>query len=86
MKTLLYLSRSFVEFGPFTQAELLDFHQRGLLNDLDYLRVENTDEWVHLQDWVAGAQAVKPAKKAAAPKPEAPAKKAAKKAAVKKAK
>ena len=39
-----------------------------------------------LQVRVAGAQAVKPAKKAAAPKPEAPAKKAAKKAAAKKAK
>jgi hypothetical protein len=86
---MFYLSRAFVEFGPFPSAELISFHQRGLLKDTDYVRSEGSDEWLHVNDWVAKTPTVKTAapKKAAAPKPKAaPAAPVAKKAAVKKAK
>jgi len=71
---MYYLSRAFVEFGPFPSAELISFHQRGLLKDTDYVRSESSDEWHHVNDWVAKVPAVKvPAapKKVAAPKPKA---------------
>jgi hypothetical protein len=50
---MLYLSRAFVEFGPFPSSELLSFQQRGILKDTDYVRVEGSDEWLHVDDWVA---------------------------------
>lgn len=100
MKDALYLSRSFVEFGPFPTAEMFSFYNRGLLADSDYVRGASSDDWVHVNDWVASLpadeppapkaeKAVSPTPKAAAPakKAAAPAKKApAKKAATKKAK
>jgi len=92
---LFYLSRAFVEFGPFTSAELISFHKRGLLKDTDYVRSESSDEWLHVNDWASQAPAAKaPAlpKKAAVTKPKAalsepaPVAPAAKKAAAKKTK
>ena len=50
---MLYLSRAFVEFGPFPSSELLSFQQRGILKDTDYVRVEGSDEWLHVDDWIA---------------------------------
>ncbi len=93
-----YLSRSFVEFGPFPAAEILSFYQRGLLKNTDYVRAESKSTWTHVNDWAASqtpvkaAPAVKPtaaAKAPAAKSKPAPAVKAAapaKKAAAKKAK
>lgn len=84
---MLYISRAFVEFGPFPASELLSFHQRGILKETDYVRVEGSDDWLHVDDWAAEA---KPAPVVAAKKPAAKKAKAeappAKKAAVKKAK
>lgn len=84
---MLYLSRAFVEFGPFPSSELLSFHQRGILKETDYVRVEGSDEWLHVEDWAAQK---KPSPAPAAKKPAAKKAKAeappAKKAAVKKAK
>lgn len=81
MKTLLYLSRSFVEFGPFSDQELLGFHQRGLLAETDYVRPETSEAWVPVAEWVISIKPVStPVKKVAAKKKAAtPAKKAAKK-------
>lgn len=92
MSTLLYLSRAFVEFGPFTPAEMQGFYSRGILKDSDYIRLETSDAWLHVSEWAATLPPVKvetpaapPAKKAAAKKTatpaakKAPAKKAAKK-------
>lgn len=90
---MLYLSRAFVEFGPFTSPEMQAFHARGILKDSDYIRPESSDSWVHVNEWAAALPAVEAplptpppakkvaAKKAAAPAPakKAPAKKAAKK-------
>ena len=90
---MLYLSRAFVEFGPFPSAEMISFHQRGLLQDTDYVRAEGSSDWLHVNDWAATATAPvpapkKPAAKKAKPAPPAPPVPApvAKKAAVKKAK
>lgn len=81
MKDLVYLSRAFVEFGPFKKAEILDFQKRGILSSADYLRDEGSDNWLHYQEWltVVPMPAPKLVKKPAAPK-------AAVKAPVKKAK
>lgn len=92
MTSLLYLSRAFVEFGPFTSAEMQGFYSRGILKDSDYIRQESSDTWLHVSEWadalppvVAPASAALPAKKAAAKKAapvatkKVPAKKAAKK-------
>jgi hypothetical protein len=91
-----YLSRSFVEFGPFPADEILSFHQRGLLKNTDYVRAEGKSAWTHVNDWAASQASVKaaapvkvaPVKKAPASKAKPAAKVAApaKKAAVKKAK
>lgn len=85
MKDLVYLSRAFVEFGPFAKKEILDFQKRGILTETDYLRDEGSDSWVHYQEWmtVAPTPAPKPVKKTAekAPAAKAPAAKKSKKAA-----
>jgi GYF domain 2 len=95
---LLYISRLFVEFGPFEANEIQSFIQRGLLSETDYLRSQGQEDWIHISDWTPSSayQPVSkpPAKKAAPPiaatkaaAKKAPAKKAAvKKAAAKKAK
>lgn len=82
MKSLVTLSRAFVEFGPFTKAEVLDFSKRGLLQDTDYLRDEGSDAWLHYAEWVSASKPAPKLKvvKAAAPK-AAPAAKKTKKAA-----
>lgn len=90
----LYISRAYVEFGPFTPDELRDFHARGILQEIDHIRAHGADDWLDLNQWLALGAPVKklPAKKAArkvAPQAtakvakKAPAKKTAKKAAKK---
>jgi hypothetical protein len=75
--TPVYLSRSFVEFGPFAVEEMKDFYSRGLLKEIDHIRLEGTDEWLHVVDWVNSIPAVESAQ----PKPAAKSKPTAKKAA-----
>ncbi|MBL9179409.1 MAG: hypothetical protein JNM65_15200 [Verrucomicrobiaceae bacterium] len=79
MKDLVYLSRAFVEFGPFTRKEILDFHKRGLLADTDYLRDEGSEAWVACAEWLAivPMPAPKLVKKAVVKAPAKKAKKAA---------
>jgi hypothetical protein len=89
-----YLSRAFVEFGPFPAAELLSFFNRGILQDTDYVREEGSSDWLHANDWAASQTAPAPAapvpvakvKKPAAKKAVAAPAPAAKKAPAKKAK
>ena len=80
MKSLVTLSRAFVEFGPFTKAEVLDFSKRGLLQDSDYLRDEGSDTWLPSAEWVTASQPAPKLKvvKATAPKTAATTKKAKK--------
>ncbi|SKB06472.1 hypothetical protein SAMN02745166_04492 [Prosthecobacter debontii] len=88
MTNMLYLSRSFVEIGPFSAEELSSFFVRGVLKDTDYVRAESADEWLHVNDWVASLTPAAPVAEAPAPAAaakKAPAKKAAAKTAAKKA-
>ena len=48
---LLYISRLFVEFGPFEANEIQSFIQRGLLSETDYLRIQGKEDWMHISDW-----------------------------------
>ena len=70
MSKPIFISRNFVEFGPFLASEVLDFHGRGILGELDHVREDGQDEWLFITEWVANG---KPAKAAAKPKAEAPA-------------
>jgi hypothetical protein len=92
MKNSLYLSRSFVEFGPFSVTEMQDFHKRGLLKDSDYVSADAAGAWVHVNEWAASLKGPATAKPAAPPPAKAavkaapaPAKSAAKKVPAKKA-
>ena len=66
MKKHIYLSRSFVEFGPFLIEELLVLHQRGALTEADHVRQEGHHQWTALVEWLEDV-------KAAAPKADSPA-------------
>jgi hypothetical protein len=69
MKDAIYLSRSFVEFGPFTTAEMHDFHKRGILKDSDYISSNTGSEWLHVNEWAAQNKAPAASKPAAAAAP-----------------
>jgi len=75
MTDSLYLSRSFVDFGPFKPAEIEDFIKRGIVVPSDYVRQELTTDWMSISDWqislTAPAPAKTKAKKAAAKKKSA---------------
>lgn len=93
MNSTLHLSRSFVEFGPFTADEMRAFLARGILKSTDYIRVGSSETWIHVDEWAAtapkpaakpvaeakAAPEAKPAARKATAKKAAPAKKAAKK-------
>jgi hypothetical protein len=78
MNTLVTLSRSFVEFGPFTPAEILDFHKRGLLQETDHLLDAGSETWLHYAEWLPKHEKPKKLKLLKTPKTAAPAKKAKK--------
>ncbi len=71
----ILLSRSFVEFGPFTRDELSVFATRGILLDGDFVKENGGEAWLPYNDWLAALTAPPP-KAATAPK-KAPAKKKA---------
>jgi hypothetical protein len=84
MKTLVSISRAYVEFGPFPLEEIHDFHQRGLLQEIDHLRPDSGGDWEPLATWlprileaVKVAPAPAPIPAAAPAAKTAPAKKAA---------
>ncbi len=81
MKTPTFsLSRNYVEFGPFSKAEMTDFAARGLFKDGDHIQITGSEAWLPMEEWLSAQASVSPP----APKPKAPkasAKKAAKKSA-----
>lgn len=87
MSATIYLSRAFVEFGPFAPDEIVAFKKRGLLREIDHIRNHGKDDWIPLATWLASlappfkstiTSAKEPvAKKATAKKASEPAKKAA---------
>ena len=80
MSQLIYLSRNFVEFGPFKPEEIVDFKKRDILLESDYVRTEPGHHWYPIEEWLASSTpAAKPSLDGAtpvAPEPEPPAKKA----------
>ena len=79
MNKTIIISRNFVEFGPFEPKEILDFHKRGILGELDHLREQGKEDWLLIAEWVQqSAKPARPAIKNAAPAAKkAPAKKSA---------
>lgn len=85
MSATIYLSRAFVEFGPFAPDEIVAFKKRGLLREIDHIRNHGKDDWIPLATWLASlappfkstiTSAKEPvAKKATAKKASEPAKK-----------
>lgn len=67
--TPVYLSRAFVEFGPFSVEEMKNFYSRGLLQEIDHIRPHGGEQWFHVMDWINSQPATetKPAAKKAAP-------------------
>ena len=49
----IYLSRAFVEFGPFTEAEVITFYQRGILHISDHVRTSIEPDWLPVSEWAA---------------------------------
>lgn len=68
MTNLIYISRNFTEFGGFTPAEIVDFSQRGIVQDTDYVRVHDTDAWFTAAEWLAQAGAITTEARPAKPK------------------
>ena len=81
MSTPVYISRNFVEFGPFKPEEVVDFHTRGILGELDHVREDGQDDWHFIGQWIEKAPKAAPPKTKPSPVPAA--KKAAAKAATK---
>jgi hypothetical protein len=80
MKTTadVFLSRNFVEFGPFTTDELSGFASRGIVLASDFVKGNGSESWVPSSEWLAslnGPPADTPPEGASQPK--APAKKRA---------
>lgn len=67
----VHISRSFVEFGPFLAEEIIQFDQRGLLREIDHIRLDGEDVWHPVAAWLASVS-VKPQKTASTAKPKAP--------------
>lgn len=79
MNDLFYLSRFFVEFGPFPKKDIIDLKKRGLLHSTDYLLAAGSDAWVQIDEWMsslvaAPVKATKAATTTAKPPTKAPAK------------
>lgn len=77
MKDTFYISRSFVDFGPFKKTEVEDFIKRGILVPDDYIRLELTTDWMSIADWVKAPEPAPAAKAKAKTKTAAKKKKAA---------
>ena len=85
MSQLIYLSRNFVEFGAFKPEEIVDFKQRGILLESDYVRTAVGDDWQPLETWLsASPPAVEPTVDAAPVEAPAPPPKKAKSTTAKK--
>ena len=78
----LFLSRNFVEFGPFTDVELSGFAGRGLLLESDYVKETGGHVWQPCNEWLASLSN----SSAPASSPNTPAKMPAKKRVVTKKK
>ena len=60
--TEMFLSRNFVEFGPFTPDEMSAFAARGLLLETDYVKEVGGHVWQPYMEWAASLAEPTPAK------------------------
>jgi len=74
MSDNLYISRSFTELGAFRPDEVMDFYTRRILNSSDFVRLSGTEEWLSLDEWMAGAAPGTAVSQGPEPKPELKAK------------
>lgn len=49
----LYISRNYVEFGPFSATEVAGFHSRGIVGSHDYVRSTSHEQWVPVPVWLS---------------------------------
>ncbi|HWB05599.1 MAG TPA: hypothetical protein VG796_21450 [Verrucomicrobiales bacterium] len=83
MKTTadVFLSRNFVEFGPFTTDEMSGFASRGILLAGDFVKANGGDSWLPCNEWLASLNGsppdATPTAAAEASPPKTPAKKRA---------
>lgn len=52
MEPLVYISRYFVEFGPFLGSEIADLHKRRVLGPSDYAREAGAERWMPVSEWL----------------------------------
>lgn len=52
VEPLVYISRYFVEFGPFTGTEVADLHKRRVLGPTDYAREAGSERWMPVSEWL----------------------------------
>ena len=52
MDPLVYISRYFVEFGPFLGSEIADLHKRRVLGPSDYAREAGSERWMLVSEWL----------------------------------
>jgi hypothetical protein len=74
MNNLYFISRNFVEIGPFYGQEIADFKKRGVFKDGDYMRSESAQNWETIAQWIAEGS---PEKTTSKKKASSPAKKRA---------
>lgn len=78
MTPLFHISRNFVEFGAFSALEVVNFRQRGILADHDYVRAADGADWQPVGRWIAEtAPAFLEGKPAPKPKNSTPRKRSA---------
>lgn len=53
MSAKIDVSRKFVEFGPFSSDEILDFLERGILHSSDHVKEHGSIGWLPLIQWMA---------------------------------
>ena len=58
----MFMSRNFVEFGPFTPDEMSAFARRGLLLETDYVKESGGHVWKPYMEWFASLNEPKPVK------------------------
>ena len=52
VEPLVFVSRYFVEFGPFLGTEVSDLYKRRVFGPTDYAREAGSTRWMPISEWV----------------------------------
>jgi hypothetical protein len=52
VEPLVFVSRYFVEFGPFLGTEVADLYKRRVFGPTDYAREAGSTRWMPINEWV----------------------------------